>query len=163
MTKRKVFSIVMASIALYLFINSFIPYLKSYGTKVNLWDYKGIRVIMLISIIAVITMYLLHIFLNLNEKIMSYANYATGFISLFHVAMFFGNLDHLYVGIWLGLIASLGLVTIAVLWGFMSDEPMGKPKAPAGGKITGYDPQTGKPIFAQPKGFNPQTGEPIYE
>ena len=101
--------------------------------------------------------------LNLKEKIVGYANYATGFIVIFHFAFFFGSLDSLYVGSWLGLIASLGLITIAVLWNFMSDEAPKSNAFPKGGKVTGYDPQTGEPIFAKPKGFNPQTGEPIYE
>ena len=115
MTKRKIFSIVMASIALFLFINTFIPHLKSYGSKVNLWDYKGIRVMMLISLLAIIAIYLLHLFMNLKHGIVRYANYATGYVTIFYLSMFFGNTDYLYVGIWLGLIASLGLAAISVL------------------------------------------------
>ena len=162
MTKRKVFSIVMASIALFLFINMFIPYFKVGSTKINLWNdsFKGDRVIILLSLLSIMAIYLLHLFLNLKEKIVGYANYAVGFVTLYHIASFFARTDYLYVGMWLGIIASIGLVTISVIWNFMDDKPFG---GNSGKKITGYDPKTGKPIYAEPKGFDPQTGKPIYE
>ena len=157
MTKRKIFSIIMASLALLLFIFSFIPHFKVYSSSANLWDgNKAQPVIMLFAYIAIIALYLLHLFLNLKEKWVNYANYATGYITLTYLVMFFADLDYLGVGLILGLLASLGLATISVLWNFMSDKPMGAP-------VTGYDAKTGKPIYAKPKGFDPQTGKPIYE
>ena len=161
MTKRKIFSIVMASIALFLFINMFIPQVDLGFSKRNLFDIKGDRVFFLLSVLAIMAVYLLHLFLNLKEKWVSYANYATGYVTLYYLSTFFGSLDYLYVGVILGLIASLGLVTISVLWNFMSDEA--KPEGKSGKKITGYDPKTGKPIYAEPTGYDPKTGKPIYE
>ncbi|MBR1385696.1 MAG: hypothetical protein IJ568_02575 [Bacilli bacterium] len=158
MTKRKIFSIVMASIALFLFINMFIPQVDYGYYKVNMWDMEGMRVIFLFAVIAIITLYLLHLFLNLKDRWVRYANYATGFITLYYLAFFFGNMKGLYVGIILGLLASLGLATISVLWDFMSDKPLGH-----GAPIKGYDAKTGQPIYAKPKGFDPKTGKPIYE
>ena len=158
MTTRKIFSIVMASIALFLFINMFIPQVDYGFYKNNVWDMEGFRVIMLFAIIAIIALYLLHVFIDLNEKWVKYANYATGFLTLFYVSYFFGSMKGLYVGLILGLLATLGLATISVLWDFASDKPKQK-----GAPITGYDPKTGKPIYAKPKGFDPKTGKPIFD
>ena len=159
LTKRKVFSIVMASLALLLFIFSFIPHVKIFSSTANLWDgNKAQPVFMLFSYLAIIALYLLHLFANLKEKWVSYANYATGYITLTYLVMFFADLDYLAVGLILGLLAALALATISVLWNFMSDKPIGN-SAP----IKGYDTKTGKPIYAKPKGYDPTTGKPIYD
>ena len=164
LSMRKVFGIIMASLSLVLFIFSFIPHVKVstlYGSVTsNLWDgNKAQPVLMLFCYLAIIAVYLLHLFGILKEKWVSYVNYATGYITISYLYMFFGNLDYLYVGIWLGLIFSLGLATISVLWNFVSDKPFEGNGAP----VTGYDTETGKPIYAKPTGFDPKTGEAIYE
>jgi hypothetical protein len=97
--------------------------------------------------------------MNLKHGIVRYANYATGFVTLFYISEFFAFVEHANVGLWLGIIAALGLATISVLWNFMDD----KPGVGGGKKVSGYDPKTGKPIYAEPKGFDPKTGKPIYE
>lgn len=164
LSKRKVFSIIIGSLALFLFINSFIPHIKydyGYGSSVtaNLWDgNKATAVILLLCYIGVITCYLLNMFNILKEKWMSYVNYATGFIVLSYLAMFFGQIDNIYVGIWLGLFAALGMGTLTVLWNFVSDTPF-----TSGAPVAGYDPKTGKPIYAKVTGYDPKTGKPIYE
>ena len=71
---------------------------------------------------------------------------------------FFGSMKGLYVGLILGLLASLGLATISVLWDFVSDKPKQK-----GAPIKGYDPKTGAPIYAKPNGFDPKTGKPLFD
>ena len=70
--------------------------------------------------------------------------------------MFFANLDNLGFGLILGVLLALGIISLSVIWYFMSDKRTGAP-------ITGYDAKTGKPIYAKPKGFDPTTGKPIYE
>ena len=161
---RKIFSIIIASLALLLFFFSFIPHYKFssyYGSSTsNLWDgNKAQPVMLLFCYIAIITVYLLSLFNILKEKWVTYANYAVGYVTIGYVTMFFASLDYLYVGVILGVLLALGLATLSVLWYFISDEPIGGNGAP----ITGYDPATGKPIYAKPKGFDPVTGKPIYE
>ena len=161
MTKRKIFSIIISSITLLLFVFSFIPHYKvsgyGFSSTINLWDgNKAQPVILLFAYIGIITVYLLSLFNILKEKWVTYANYAVGYVVFSYIGMFFGNLDYLYVGVILGVLVALALGTLSVLWYFISDKPMGAP-------VTGYDPATGKPIYAQPKGFDPVTGKPIYE
>ena len=161
MTLRKVFSIIIASLTLLLFIFSFAPHFDygSWGGSANLWDgNKSRAIMMLLAEMGIIATYLLHIFLNLKEKWVTFANYAVGFVSVFYLTMFFSGLDNLGFGLVLGVLVALGIITLSVLWYFMNDKPMGN-KAP----VKGFDPKTGKPIYAKPKGFDPQTGKPIYD
>ena len=161
MTMRKIFSIIIASLALVLFILSFAPHVD-YGKSgwvtgsANLWDGNKAQPIMyLISYIGIITVYLLHIFMGIKEKWVMYANYAVGFIGLGYLTMFFTNLENLGFGLVLGVLLALGITSLSVIWYFMSDKNMGAP-------VAGYDPKTGKPIYAKPKGYDPKTGKPIF-
>ena len=165
LSKRKVFSIIICSLALFLFINSFIPHIKNesyYGgsSTFNLWDkpYTAQAIVLLFAYIGIITCYLLNMFNIFKEKWMSYVNYATGFIVLTYLTMFFMFIDVIYVGTWLGLFAALGMGTLSVLWNFVSDTPF-----TSGAPVAGYDPKTGKPIYAKVTGYDPKTGKPIYE
>jgi hypothetical protein len=159
MSLRKVFSIIIASLTLLLFIFSFAPHYDygNWGGSVNLWDGNKAQPIMyLLAELGIITVYVLHIFLSLKEKWVMYGNYGVGFLSLSYLTMFFTGLDHLGFGLVIGVILALGIVSLSVVWYFVSDEKSGP-------KISGFDPKTGKPIYAKPKGFDPQTGKPIYE
>lgn len=159
MTLRKVFSIIIASLTLVLFILSFAPHVAGSGWSVNMWDGNKAQPIMyLLADMGIIAVYLLHIFMNLKEKWVQFANYGVGFVAFGYLTMFFANLDNLGFGLILGVLVALGIVSLSVVWYFMNDKPMGN-KAP----VKGFDPKTGKPIYAQPKGFDPQTGKPIYE
>ena len=167
MTIRKIFSIIIASLTLVLFVMSFAPHFGgetvdtmwgSVSSKsMNLWDGNKAQPIMyLLAYIGIITVYLLHIFINLKERWVQYANYAVGFVGLGYLTMFFAGLDHLGFGLVLGVLLALGINSLSVIWYFMSDKQMGAP-------VTGYDPATGKPIYAKPTGFDPKTGKPIFE
>ena len=157
MTLRKVFSIIIASLTLLLFIFSFAPHVANSYYSANLWDGNKAQPIMyLLADMGIIAVYLLHIFMNLKEKWVMYANYGVGFVGLGYLTMFFANLDNLGFGLILGVLLALVIITLSVLWYFMSDKKTGP-------KVTGYDAKTGKPIYAKPKGFDPQTGKPIYE
>jgi hypothetical protein len=157
MTLRKVFSIIIASLTLLLFIFSFAPHVSTSYYSANLWDGNKAQPIMyLLAYMGIIAVYLLHIFMNLKEKWVMYANYGVGFVGLGYLTMFFTYLDNLGFGLILGVLLALGIITLSVLWYFMSDKKTGP-------KVTGYDAKTGKPIYAKPKGFDPQTGKPIYE
>ena len=165
---RKVFSIVMASLGLLGFIFTFIAYLDVAGGTYNLWNipkYNGDKCIvyglfMLFIYAGIITMYLLHLFgVVKEEKWFKYLNYGTGYAALFHLTFLFQNGNYLGAGAWLGAVVGIGLLTCSILWYIFSDEPFTGNK----GKITGYDPKTGKPIYAKPKGFDPKTGKPIFD
>lgn len=165
MSLRKVFSIIIASLAVLLFIFMFIPYVGNDYYKANLWKIgTPFGIFALISYLAIIAVHGLSIFGIIKEKWMHFVDYAVGYVGISHLVFLFNWMDMTRVGIWFATIFALGLLVLSVLWYFMSDKPFSEGKAKtAGGKVTGYDPKTGKPIFAQPKGFDPQTGEPIYE
>ncbi len=160
LSKKKIFSIVIAGLALLLFIDSFIPHVKVFGTTANIWKGdKASAIFLLINYIAIIAMYLLNLFGIIKEKWIGYVRYAVGYICISYVALFFSDIDYLYVGIWFGVILSIAMATFSVLWDFASDEVIVGNKAP----ITGYDPKTGAPIYAKPAGYDTKTGKPIYK
>ena len=159
MTTRKIFSIIIASVTLVLFIMSFAPHVDygSWGGSANLWDgNKATPIMYLLADIGIITVYMLHLFANLKEKWVTYANYGVGFVGLGYITMFFSNLDNLGFGLVLGALLALAMVALSVVWYFMSDKRNGAP-------VAGFDPKTGKPIYAKPKGFDPKTGKPIFD
>ncbi len=167
MNRRKIFSIVIASVALLIIIFSFLPYASIYGGKYSLWssDYNtiAIGVTQMIILLCVITVYLLHLFANLNEKWVKFANYGVGFVTFFHIVELFQIISAsgagTKVGFWFEFLLALGLGTCSVLWYFMSEEPFATKSTP----IIGYDQVTGKPIYAKIKSYDPKTGKPIYE
>ena len=157
MSIRKIFSIIIASLTLVLFILSFAPHVATSYASVNLWDGNKAQPIMfLLADLGIITVYLLHIFMNIKETWVKYANYAVGFVGLSYLTMFFQGLEYLGFGLVLGVLIAVGIIALSVVWYFMSDESMGAP-------ITGYDPKTGKPIYAKPTGYDPTTGKPIFD
>lgn len=159
MTLRKVFSIIIASLTLLLFIFSFAPHVATSYASANLWDgSKAQPIMLLLAYLGIIAVYLLHLFLNLKEKWVTYVNYAVGFVTLSYLTMFFQGLDYLGFGLVLGVLLAIGICALSVVWYFMPDKAMGN-KAP----VKGFDPKTGKPIYAKPKGFDPTTGKPIYD
>ena len=163
MSTRKIFSIIIASLSLYLFINMFFPYYKGWSSE-NLWEYStSFAVINLVCLVGIIAVYVLQLFNILKEKWVNFVNYAVGYVSLFHLSFLFyivgtDGVDT-GVGLWLGVIVAIAILVLSVLWYFMSDEALGGSRAP----ITGYDAKTGKPIYAKQKGFDPHTGKPIFE
>jgi len=165
MNKRKIFSIVIASLALLIIIFAFLPYQGNSYVSISLWssDYKtiGLGVTQMILLLAVIAVYLLHLFADIKEKWVTYANYAVGFVVFTHLVSFFNLVGGgSAAGFWLEFIFSLGLGTCSVLWYFMSEEPFAKKETTP---IIGYDEHTGKPIYAKIKSYDPKTGKPIYE
>jgi hypothetical protein len=101
------------------------------------------------------------LFADLKEKGITYANYAVGFVVFTHLVSFFQLISGgSGVGFWFEFLLSLGLGTCSVLWYFMSEEPFANKSTTP---IVGYDPTTGKPIFAKIKSYDPKTGKPIYE
>lgn len=160
---KKIFSFIMAGLALLIIIFSFLPYVGYSSYHYSLWSSDAgtlsIGLIQFLLLLCVIALYLLHVFKDLNEKWIAYANYAVGFTTFIHLIYFFRILDGgSKVGFWFEFILALGLGVISVLWNFQSTEKLAG-KAP----IVGYDEKTGKPIYAKIKSYDPKTGKPIYE
>ena len=92
-----------------------------------------------------------------------------GYYTSYHISLLFTALNNsateqLAFGFWIGLILSVTTVLLTFIGSFISNKA--KPKYGYGPRPTGFDPQTGKPIYEKPKaivGYNPQTGEPIYK
>lgn len=163
MSVKKLFNIIIAGLAVLLFIFMFIPAIGNDYYKLNMWDRgTAFGVFLLFSYLGIIALYALNFFNILKDKWIGYANYAVGFVAIIYLTMLFDNIEYTRIGIWLGTIFALGMLVLSILWNFVGDKPMGG-NAKKGKKITGYDPQTGKPIYAEPKGYDPQTGKPIYE
>ena len=176
LSMKKIYGIIMAGLSVLLFAFTFIPQFK-YSTdyssvKYSFWAKDAVQecarfcgiikpILLLILLVAIIAVYVLHIFDIFKDKWMSYANYATGFVTFTYLNMFFANIKYAYVGIWLSVIVALGLGVVSVLWNFASDKALGN--GGNGAPVVGYDPATGKPIYAQPAGFDPVTGKPIYK
>ena len=121
-------------------------------------DHKLLKSFLLLCII---TLYLLHLFIDLGEKWIKFANYGVGFIVFVHLINFFTLVSGgSGVGFWFEFLLSLGLGTISVLWYFASEQPFASKETTP---IVGYDPTTGKPIYAKIKSYDPKTGKPIYE
>ena len=168
MSLRKVFSIVCAACSLLIIIFSFLPYEGTSYVSVSLWSSDAnliaFGVTQMIVLLCVITVYLLHLFADIKERWATFANYGVGFVVLFHIVSLFQIIGvtglSTGVGFWFQFLFALGLGTCSVLWYFMSEQPFAKKETTP---IVGYDPQTGKPIFAKIKSYDPKTGEPIYE
>lgn len=144
MSIRKIFDIIIASLALLLFIFMFIPYFGSSAVKWSMWKFStAMSVFMLFNVLGIITVYLLHLFGILKDKWMVYANYAVGAVTFWHVTMLFHWMDFTRVGIWLGTIVVLGMFVLSILWQLLGGKGGNAPTK----KITGYDPKTGKPIY----------------
>lgn len=162
---KKIYSIVMAGLALLLFIFSFIPYVGDVSVWSSISRYVGLGVgfaiIQMLILFCIIAAYLLHFFMGIDEKWIKYTNYGVGFIVFHYIVNFFdfvGNGTN--VGFWFDVILALALGTISVLWYFASEKTLNlKNNAP----VIGYDEATGKPIYAKIKSYDPKTGKPIYE
>ncbi len=173
MTARKVFSIIIMVLLVYLFANMFIPAYSGY-TDVSLWDYFGeesvgkiILIVELVLGILVCTLQLCGVLKDSKGVYLSVGYLFTFYLSDFFTAIKYERMDILAVGFWLGFIVSVLVVLLTFIGNLLSNEvkkrvpatPQRKGPEP---KITGYDPKTGEPIYATPIGYDPKTGEPVY-
>ena len=164
LNKKKLFSLIMAGLSFLIIVFSFLPYVGYASYHYSLWSSDAgtlsIGIIQFLLLLCVIAVYLLHVFMGLKEKWISYANYAVGFVVFTHLIYFFRLLSGgSKVGFWFQFILALALGAVSVLLNFQKEEPIGKQKAP----IIGYDEKTGKPIYAKIKSYDPKTGKPVYE
>ena len=102
---KKIYSIAMAGIALLLFIFSFIPYAGDVSEWAKMARYIGLgasfSIFKMLIVFCIIATYLLHLFKDIDEKWVKYANYGVGYI-VFHYIVYFFNFvgEGTNVGFW---------------------------------------------------------------
>ena len=173
MSIRKVFNIITMVLIVYLFINLFIPLIGNGQYSYSLWEYAeqlrstALRVILIVELVLALLVCILQLAGALKDYKAAYL--FIGYYFTYHLTMIFNfiesdALDYVQVGLWLGLIVSLLAIIMIFIGNMLSNDSKPKINYSTGNTapISGYDPQTGKPIYAKPKGFDPQTGKPIY-
>ena len=166
MSTRKIFNIIVLCLIALLIGNLFIPAMGD----TNFWEstITSIDVVVLIELIIGILVCILQLCGVIKDFKLVYLSvgfYFTYFLSTFLSALEYDRLSYCDPGLWIGLIAGGLAIILTFVGNLLSNEK--KPRFNGYNnpnmKITGYDPQTGAPIYAKPKGFDPQTGVPIYE
>ena len=175
MSKRKFFSLIGLILTGILIVCLFIPFYDFEGyyyadRYYSLWTYldKSNTLETPITILIELGIAALAYILQLTgaSKDSKLAYLGLGFFFTFYVITFVEAIDNsafdqLAFGFWIGIIVSTLAVLTTFIGNCLSNEH--KKRSPKKkGQITGYDPVTGKPIYAVPTGFNPETGEPIF-
>ena len=177
MTARKVFSIVVMVLLVYLLVNMFLPLLGSSYSEISLWEYfenqndDPLKFIVIIELVAAMLVCLLQIVGVLQDA--KFAYFTIGYQVTLYVDLFFNLLDkevldYAKVGFWAGLIVSFLALIMLIIGSLVNNKKKARPQYSNVGAISGYDPKTGAPIYAKPEkkgeitGYDPKTGEPIY-
>lgn len=175
MSARKVFSLIGIILSVLLIVCLFLPFLNAYGETYSLWEYldkshAGITgIIIIVELVIAMIAYILQLSGVSKDAKLAYLGlgyYFTYHLSLFTSALSNEAFSELSFGFWIGLILSLVTVILTFIGSFVNNDSKPRMNSYSGGNsapISGYDPETGKPIYAKPKGFDPQTGKPIYE
>ena len=164
MSTRRIMNIVGLCLVVMLIIGLFIPIGDN---VVSYWEglehYGHFNVVLLIEFLLVCVFLILQICGVLKDSKM--ALLPVGYLLNYSLFYFFGGLefgmDQFGFGYYYMLIVSIAAAIVLCIAGLVSNEKKPKPIM-YNVQPKGFDPQTGKPIYAQPKGFNPKTGEPIY-
>ena len=172
MTARKVFSIIAIVLLVTMLVNMFIPLVGNDYVTYSLWEYlenmndEPLRIIILIEIIIAILVCVLQICGALKDA--KFAYFTVGYYFTFFLDLLFSMISNdtmgiAKIGFWLGFITSLIAIVVLIIGGFVSNEKKHRVKTYYNqSNITGYDPNTGEPIYAKPTGYDPNTGKPIY-
>ena len=167
MSNRKIMSIIGLCLMVFLLIGLFIPYFDNGYQSYNLWEHfekadTSFHILVLIELIIAIILLVLQICGVMKDT--KLALIPAGFLMTWNLGVFLKaleeNLDPLGFGFYLSLILSIAVTIVLGIGGLLSNDK--KQKMQYGPIPTGFDPQTGQPIYAQPTGFDPQTGQPIY-
>lgn len=177
MSTRKIFSIIVMVLLVFLLVNLFLPLLGDYS-DISLWEYfeqrqdEPLKIIVIIELVAAMLICLLQILGALQDA--KFAYFTLGYQLTLYADLFFYMLDkevldYAKFGFWAGLIVSFLALVLLIIGSFTSNKNKEKPLYNNVGTITGFDPKTGEPIYAKPAlpkgeitGYDPKTGEPIY-
>ena len=171
MTTRKIFTIIVMILLIFMFANMFIPLLGNEYISYSLWSYleslgdETLRIIIIIEIVAAVAVCALQLFGVLKDAKFAYFTigyYLTFFLDLLFTMMNNDTMELAQIGFWLGLISSVAALVLLIIGSFVSNEKKRKVYYNQG-NIIGYDPKTGAPQYEQPAGVDPLTGMPIYK
>lgn len=181
MSRRKIFSISEIIIFIFLFINIFLPFMGDDYESLSLWDYSEIaydggdlafKIILIGELVIGIIICTLQVLGVLKDFKSAY--FSLGYYFTFYLFMLFnlvGNetFDYARLGMFIGIILSLIGIAVVGVGNFMSNEtnPKMYGNSQKGNPPIGYDPKTGRPIYAsvinnQPVGYDQNLGRPIY-
>ena len=181
MSRRKIFSIIEIIIFIFLFINIFLPLIGDEYETLSLWDYSKLaygggdgafKIILIGELVIGIIICALQVVGVLKDFKPAY--FSLGYYFTYYLFMLFnlvGNeiFESARLGIFTGIIISLIGIAIVGVGNFMSNEtnPKMYGNSQKGNPPIGYDPKTGKPIYAptvnnQPIGYDQNSGRPIY-
>ncbi len=180
MSRRKMFSASMIVILIILFINLFLPFVEDEYESYSFWDftvlenaYGGsvLRVIVILELVAALVICTLQLVGIMNDFKGVYLT--LGYYFTYYISSLFNFMDEdvYYIaklGVWIGIIFSLiGIIATAV-GNHMNNETNPKMYDDNGGNgPIGYDPKTGRPIYApvmnnNQMGYNQPQGRPYY-
>lgn len=170
MSKRKVMSIICIPLMLLFIVCLFIPFVSNGNFSYSFWELMDMQEQMQVNIIVIILAILALIIFILQLcgvlKDAKFAYFSLGYLLTNFINVFFTLMEkenaakYLSFGFWFGIILLVAILVLLIISGFLSNGNDGKRK------IIGYDPETGKPIYDEPKkivGYDPYTGEAIYK
>lgn len=196
MKRSRIFGFVGIVFAILLIVSLFVPYFSEDFVPGSIWESSEyVRIPLLISYIAIIIVLLI----NIRTDICNFFTGFPFFYSIIYMIRA-GDSDYGFeifgVGFWLMFISSLLLAILVFVMNFkVFDKKIGANKNSSNygygnynagsvgnfvpqnpnpgnvqGKIVGYNPMTGEPIYEQVAvrerkilRYDPMTGEPIYE
>ena len=164
MSRRKMFSIMMIIILLVLFINIFLPFAGDDYESFSLWDfldwednYNGglvLKILIVGELIIAMLVCTLQLLGVLDD--FKFVYFTLGYYFTYYLGSLFSFMseDLTYVaglGMWLGIIfSSIGIV-IAIMGNRMNNVTNPKMYGDSDGNAPiGFDPKTGRPMYAQP-------------
>lgn len=166
MSRRKILSIVCIPLLALFIICLFIPFISDGSTSLSFWeimdkdDQMQTNIIIIIELLLAVLLFILQICGALKDAKFAYfpigyllTNFVNVFISMIKREYF----KYLSFGFWFGFIILIAILVLMIISNFSSNESKSKQEP------IGYDPKTGKPIYARIKSYDPNTGKPIYE
>lgn len=169
MSLRKIFALITMIILVLLIINMFLPMLEAGRESISFWDYldqSGAEVgnfFVLGELVFGVVICILMICNVLKDY--KYALSSIPIPLLIYILLFVSYLitggEYISIGCILGPILSIASLVLIFVGNGIGNKS--NTNDTFGAQIKGYDPMTGKPIYATFKGYNTQTGEPIFD
>ena len=163
-SKRKLYNLITMGLILLLIINLFIPIVGDSTKSQSLWtlESNSIRIIILFELIIALLICALQYFNILLD--FKFVYFSLGYYFTTFLTSLFSFIENKYIsnskiGLWLGLIVSLGALATTIIGNFMGNEANPKMFRGNGGynsnQPIGYDQRTGNPIYLQNNVNNP--------
>lgn len=174
MSLRKIFALITMVILIVLIVNMFLPMLEAGSNSISFWDFldqNGAEVgdfLILGELIFGIVICILMVCNVLKDY--KYSLFSIGYIMSYSIVLYTSigdaDRDYLAYGFYLGIICSFVAMILIIVGNSLSNESKAKPMTYGqnynNAPVSGYDPNTGAPIYSRPSGYDPNTGAPIY-